>query len=79
MNYLAYRPDYREIVERYKGNLGYDLGYQIIMARMHYMRSPLPIPETPMGIARYYKEIWNTEEGAAVVKEAFRNYVFLGV
>lgn len=61
-------------------NLRANLPYQIIMARMLYLRfsEPLPIHTDVLGMAKYYKKYWNTELGKATVQEAVNNYLKYG-
>lgn len=52
-NYLSYKSSLREIVHEFYlefcfdeiKNLEYNLAYQILMARIHYLRVPSPLPE----------------------------------
>ena len=68
---------YRE--GRHKGSLAYDLGYQIILTWLYYLRDKDNIPLQHMEMTRHYKKAWNTYEGKASVKIAFRKYLFLCV
>ena len=49
--------------------LKYDLRYQIIMARIHYLRKPGAIPTTLSGQANYWKKHYNTYLGAGTVEK----------
>ncbi len=53
-----------------------DLTYQIIMARIFYLRVPAAIPSMTkaMDMAHYYKKYFNTHLGKATPEEAFKNY-----
>jgi hypothetical protein len=53
-----------------------DLAYQIVMARIFYLRVPAPIPanDHPLGLAHYYKKYFNTHLGKATPEEAYKNY-----
>lgn len=64
-------------------NLAGNLLFQIVTARVHYMRVPDPIPvreafrtqdDYVMALARYWKQHWNTELGAGTPMDAFLNY-----
>lgn len=78
-NYISHRPKLKKIYEDHKGNLATDLSYQIIMARIYYLRDKHVIPSQPLEIVKYYKRVWNTKHGKATVKVAFRKYLFLCV
>lgn len=77
-NYLVYRVELADKVEQYQvceaGELEWNLAYQIIMARIHYLRVPHPLPSTVEGMATYYKKHFNTELGKGSVAEAVQNY-----
>ena len=94
INFLHYRPGLMSIVNQYKGGqptqiaaIG-NIPYQIVMARMHYLRSKENIPgvvfpnglggrpydESILRMAEYYKRVWNTDKGKATVEEAVLNY-----
>jgi hypothetical protein len=53
-----------------------NLLWQIVIARMKYLRAPgaLPAADDLPGLAAYYKRHWNTPLGAATVEEAMANY-----
>ncbi len=57
-----------------------NLAYQIIMARIFYLRVPAPLPpgNDITAMAEYYKKYWNTHLGAATVKDAIHNYMKYG-
>lgn len=79
-SYLKYRPKLMAEVNRHKtrdGNdLVHNLAYQIMMARIHYLRVPkkLPKPDDTEGMARYWKKYYNTSEGKGNKKEAINKY-----
>ena len=79
-NYLAYRPDKTAIIARYDtaddDDLWWNLGYQIIIARMKYQNVPTPLPDHQdvWGMAQYWKEHWNTHLGAGTITQAFDAY-----
>lgn len=76
-NYINNRPNLKKQLTPFRADLALDLRYQIIIARVHYMRSKKTIPTQPIEMARFYKEVWNTSAGSATCKLAFRKYVFL--
>jgi hypothetical protein len=51
-----------------------NLTYQIAMARVHYFRSPRPIPADLYGWAAEWKRHYNTPLGAGTEDEAINNY-----
>lgn len=53
-----------------------DLTYQIIMARIFYMRVPAALPSktNALDMAHYYKKYFNTHLGKATPEEAYKNY-----
>ncbi|MEE9302680.1 MAG: hypothetical protein V3U84_02735 [Thiotrichaceae bacterium] len=57
-----------------------NLAYQIIMARIFYLRVPalLPPANDIPAMAAYYKKYWNTHLGAATVSDAIHNYMKYG-
>ena len=80
INYLEYRPNKADIIKRYDSSdsqdLWFNLGYQIIIARMNYIRRPeaLPPHNDIFAMARYWKKHWNTYEGVGTVQEAVEAY-----
>ena len=70
-NYLAYRSDLAARVTAITGHpcpgpwLAWDLAYQILMARIHYLRVPEPLPPTDNipTQAIYWKRYYNTRRG----------------
>lgn len=88
-NYLAYHQVRRDRVVRLKSSMGYEwdmvynLGYQIAMTRVHYLRFPekLPVRDNYSSdyyyvhaLATYWKKYYNTEKGRGKIKEAIDNY-----
>lgn len=57
-------------------NLVFNLAYSIVMARIHYLRVPeaLPSHEDVCGMAKYWKQHWNTEKGKGTIQEFIDNY-----
>jgi len=53
-----------------------DLRLSIIVARMKYWSfpEPLPSPDNVKGLARYYKQYYNTYKGKARIGDVIRNY-----
>jgi len=52
----------------------WDLRYAVLMCRAHYLRVPEPLPDTLEGKADYWKQHYNTADGAGTVEEYVRNY-----
>lgn len=93
-NYIHFRNDLGIKVKQFltsqnlKMNLCGNLLFQIVIARVHYMRVSAPIPERKdfstvgtigqelyvMALADYWKRYWNTEKGAGTAQEAFENF-----
>ncbi len=79
-NYLFYRPELRDKVVKVTGRdtfgawLKWDLAYQVAMARIHYLRVSQQLPKNILGYAKYYKQHYNTEQGAATIAEFLDNY-----
>ena len=81
-NYIRYRPDLASRISMVCGRSGpgpwleWDLAYQTAMARVHYLRIPVPLPDPDdiPGLARYYKMHYNTPAGAATEAEFVANY-----
>ena len=81
-NYLAYRPEiasrirsltaYPQMSGELVGNLWYATG----MCRVHYRRVPVALPDADdiEGLAEYWKEHYNTFEGAGTVEEFIENW-----
>lgn len=51
-----------------------NLIYQILIARIFYLRISELIPKSLMEQASYYKKYWNTELGKATVNQYVNNY-----
>lgn len=53
-----------------------DIPYQIVLARIYYLRYPEPLPSSSdrEAMAQYYKRYWNTSLGKATVEEAIARY-----
>lgn len=79
-DYLKYRKAKAEIVKRYdtadENDLWWNLGYQIITARLKYLWIPKKLPKHNdiIGMAEYWKKYWNTEKGKGTVEEAVDAY-----
>lgn len=82
-NFLAHRPRLQEIVFAVAGGrrthppspslLTYNLRYAAAMARVHYFRSPKPLPAADTGIkglADYWKAVYNTDLGKGTPEKA---------
>jgi hypothetical protein len=77
-NFLAYRPQYRSLADRWKGAtvarslavIG-NLHYATALARLQYYRVPAPLPDADdlEGLGAYYKQYWNTEKGKATAAQ----------
>ena len=85
-NYLVYREDLAEAVWQVAGAavdvgpsidaLEANLSYQIAMARIHYWRVPEALPSYTdiSGLARYWKQHYNTPEGKGTEEGFVGNY-----
>lgn len=82
-NYLRYRSELAYIIAIITGkacpssiDLEANLSYQIAMVRIHYRRIPeaLPKADDVAGLARYWKQHYNTHLGAGTEEEFIRNY-----
>lgn len=82
-NYLKFKPQLEAVVRGFCGNsvnpeldLRGNLPYQIIMARVHYLRVPEPLPPAHdvAQLATYWKEHYNTHLGAGTVSKAIKKY-----
>lgn len=90
-NYLAYREDIRDVVQYfsdgmfdYGHEMRWNLAYQIIMCRVHYLRVPVPLPSSMdiEGQANYWKSFYNTSLGKGTTAKylaAYNKYVLKGV
>lgn len=74
-NFLKYQPDLAAAVRRFQvpsagaGQMVWNLAYAAAMARVKYIRAPavLPAADDYAGLATYYKAVFNSSLGAAVV------------
>lgn len=80
-NYIFYREELESKIHWYltddvENDMVYNIAYQIIMARIHYLRVPEPLPSRLdiSAMADYYKRYFNTNKGKATVEEAITNY-----
>lgn len=83
-NWIMYRQNILDALNDMYGGSGVpwelkmkaDLVYQIIMARIFYLRVPaaLPAKDNALDMAHYYKKWFNTHLGKATPEEAFKNY-----
>jgi hypothetical protein len=83
-NYLRHRPEIRLAVLRLfplggvvdLEDLEFNLGYQIAMARVHYLRVPKKLPDSnePEYMAIYWKKYYNTYLGKGTVEKATEKY-----
>jgi hypothetical protein len=83
-NYLDYRPALLDTVKSFgipdmpiEMNVEGNLAMQIVMARVHYLRVPRPLPSKTnyRAMAEYYKKYWNTIKGKATVDAAIDSYI----
>ncbi len=80
LNYLWFRDNKANIVRRYDtagtGDLWWNIGYQIVLARYHYYRIPVALPSADdvNGLAHYWKKHWNTINGKGTVSKAIIKY-----
>ncbi len=82
LNYLRYHSDivlkigltFEDVQDHKK--LKYDLSYQILMCRIHYLRQPAALPQPGFlpSLAAYYKEYYNTPLGKGTEQEFIDNY-----
>ncbi len=85
-NYLAHRDELRLSVQNaidlatrltpHATRLMWDLRYAAIMCRVHYRRVPDSLPDADdiEALARYWKDHYNTAQGAGTVDEYVSNY-----
>jgi hypothetical protein len=88
LNYLKRRRSLQKLLERQFGlvefraeRLLHDLQYATIFARLHYYRvsEPLPLASNTEGLARYWKEYYNTRFGKGTEDDFIKNYTrFVG-
>lgn len=86
-NFLAYRDDLagqiKGIAARINrgkhppaGEMAWNLRYAAAMARVHYLRVPeaLPDPDDTVGLGHYWKQHYNTSQGAGTVEEFVESF-----
>jgi len=80
-NYLKYREHLKMVILALTGvtgpspkNLETNLAYQILMARIHYLRVPSRIPDDPASQADYWKRHYNSVAGKGKTDEYIHNY-----
>lgn len=77
-NFLAFRPELASAVRQFQvpgagaAQLAWNLAYACAMARVKYIRAAPPLPQVNdfNGMAGYYKQFYNSDEGGAVVDAA---------
>lgn len=89
-NYVRYKTNLRDVLKQfiqfnadgtwaYRINdpLTYSLEYQVVMARIHYLRDKFIIPpHTDVeGLASYWKRVYNTYLGKGTVAGATKKYL----
>ena len=83
-NYISHKTELHDALELWSApNMPFDIKmrgcipYQIIIARLYYLRIPEALPSKSDGLdmAHYYKKYWNTKLGKATPMEAYRNYI----
>lgn len=81
-NFLAFRPQLSDAVERFAcgldkiGQLEMDMRWATIVCRLHYYRSPtkMPSPTDFQAMATFYKQAYNTALGAAQPAQVNANF-----
>jgi len=82
-NYLRYNRDLSAYIKEYINEdwnfgeeLEWNLAYQILMARVHYLRVKEAIPpkNDTVGLAKYYKKYYNTYLGKSTTEKATEKY-----
>jgi len=82
-NYIAYNSGMSGYALKFKSmsassgvDLEWNLAYQIIMARYHYRRVPKALPDVKdvEGMAKYWKDYYNTHLGKGTVAKAVSAY-----
>jgi len=83
-NYLRYHQDildnlgshFKVNKDNFRVNMMGNLVYQIVLARLHYLRFPEELPDCAdiVAMAYYYKKYWNTVKGKASIGEILSNY-----
>jgi len=76
-NFLKYKPELIRHFDGVQRHLAGNIVYQILMARMHYLRNKNAIPKHTevLKLAQYYKDVWNTRDGKSTVQMAVQKYV----
>jgi len=76
-NYIRFNSDLYQRFKNVARGLSGNLVYQIMMARVYYLRDAKPIPSKDhmMDQARYYKRVWNTYLGKATAEVAYAKYM----
>lgn len=83
LNFLKYRPHLSMLVNEllapmpdHAQQLITNLAYATAIARIIYLRCPDPLPDSgdPVGMARYWKKVFNTEKGRGSVPAFVLNY-----
>ena len=80
-NFLKYKQKVMFVVDKYAATdraeeLKWNLAYAILMARVHYLRVPAPLPKSTdkLGLAMYWKDHYNTHQGKGTVMDALEKY-----
>jgi hypothetical protein len=79
-NLLFYKPKLATLLYDFDSSadntLEWNLAYQILMARMHYLRvkEPLPKWDDVEGLAAYWKRYYNTPKGKGTIEKAVADY-----
>lgn len=82
INYMAHKRAVWDTVLELSGvvapselHLEANLVYQILLARVHYMRVTAPLPDVePAALGAYWKRHWNTPKGAGTVEQFIENW-----
>ena len=83
-NYIRYRDGLRILlIEEFgmygpdKERLQFDIEYSIVLARLKYRRSPLPLPAKAtdvQGLAKVWKSVYNTGLGKGRIEDFVTKY-----
>jgi hypothetical protein len=79
-HYLAYKDATAEAIKRYDtagtDDIYWNLAYQILMARVHYLRvkEPLPSRYDLQAMAAFWKKYYNTHLGKGTPEKAIQAY-----
>jgi len=82
-SYIVYRAELRRRIEAFlvkdqdrHAQLAWNLAYATAMCRVHYARVPERLPEASdvQGLARYWKQYYNTPRGRGTVAEFADKY-----